>query len=227
MAHDIRSPLSVLSMVVAQEAGVNIERAKLLTAVLQRLNSIANGFLDFNKQMGRSAVVEILEAPSATAPETCLQTCSLADINSSLAGIVSEIRARCPSSVRITFEGPRDIPLVGVRCDKLELGRIFSNCMNNSVEALREDPKFVNVTLNCDGGEVLIEIRDSGCGIPEDKLNDLGMRVVPSEKPDGNGWAIFHAKSKLASWGGDLVLSSPQMRGTTVSIRLPALTLNS
>lgn len=67
-----------------------------------------------------------------------------------------------------------------------------------------------------------IMVRDNGKGIPVDKVNVLGKRIVTSKK--GSGSAIFNINERLKGIYGDqasLEIKSQVNNGTTVTISIP------
>lgn len=74
--------------------------------------------------------------------------------------------------------------------------------------------------------EIRAVIEDNGCGIPAgelDKITDFGYRAsnVKSRPTMGGGFGLTKAAWLVASWGGQLAISSVVDEGTTVRISVP------
>jgi two-component system sensor kinase FixL len=76
-----------------------------------------------------------------------------------------------------------------VVADSVQLQQVFSNVFRNSVTAMAKQsgPKQLIVQSSIDRGFVEVKIRDSGPGIPEDRLNKL---FVPFTSTDGEGLGL-------------------------------------
>jgi hypothetical protein len=68
---------------------------------------------------------------------------------------------------------------------------------------------------------LIISVTDDGCGIPKQRLKQLGERGVTFDKPNGRGLGLHHAQKVAKSWGGDLKIESAVGEGTTVTVSLP------
>jgi signal transduction histidine kinase len=109
---------------------------------------------------------------------------------------------------------------VWVRGDAVALEQLLLNLLLNAAQAAEEGGQ-ISVTLEDDGDSVIVEVRDSGCGISED---DLGRITEPffSTRPEGTGLGLAIAQRIAQAHGRGLEFSSTPGIGTTVKLRLPA-----
>lgn len=79
----------------------------------------------------------------------------------------------------------------------------------------------VEVTLNYDDvtQQLVVSVKDYGCGIPPALLTQLGHKIV--EKPKGMGIALMLSHASFERLGGRLLLSSPPDGGTVAQVELP------
>jgi signal transduction histidine kinase len=75
-------------------------------------------------------------------------------------------------------------------------------------------------------GSLEIVIRDTGIGIPRDRIADLRqpfkrIENVLSSRYPGSGMGLFITKALVERHGGTLVIESSLGEGTTVRVRLP------
>jgi len=80
------------------------------------------------------------------------------------------------------------------------------------------------VRIRCEGETVVVEVRDTGCGIPPEYLDRLFTPFFTT-KPigEGTGLGLSISRRIVRSLGGDIVVSSTLGIGTTVRVSLPAL----
>lgn len=109
------------------------------------------------------------------------------------------------------------------------LGRVFMhpntmrrallNLMQNAVEAM---PHGGTLTLfgQQTASRVELEIRDTGCGIPE---GQLPMMFTPfhTTKPGGTGLGLYVVQQIITAHEGEVTVRSTPGAGTTFGIRLP------
>ena len=114
---------------------------------------------------------------------------------------------------RLGYEGPVDIDLP-------RFSRVLCNLIKNSREAMRQG-SVLTFSSALDGNEVVLQISDTGCGIPAALLSQLFEPFVTRGKSEGTGLGLAIAKSIVQAHGGKIQITSQEGRGTTVEIRLP------
>jgi signal transduction histidine kinase len=225
VAHDIRSPLTAIEMVVRGLSEIPDEKRNLLNNAANRINGIANDLLKNYKG------TRTIEESSAGSPIEARNHAALNLTNIRIAELLKDIGAEkaafIESQSRATFKIDISSPLDAVcEIDEKELGRAISNLINNAVEALdgREDGE-VTLALRPSGKkEVAIIISDNGTGIPEDILARLGKERISAGKygtDSGSGIGVFHAARCVEAIGGKFVIQSKIGLGTMITIRLP------
>ncbi len=108
---------------------------------------------------------------------------------------------------------------IWVRGDAAALEQLFLNLLLNAGQALESGGR-AGVDISSDGGEALISIWDSGCGIEPDKLDKV-FKPFYSTRPEGTGLGLAIAQRIAVAHGGDLSIESTPAMGTTVQLRLP------
>jgi signal transduction histidine kinase len=68
----------------------------------------------------------------------------------------------------------------------------------------------------------VIEVSDTGCGIPEAALSRI-FEPYRSSKPRGTGLGLATVKKLIEAHGGSISVASEQGKGTSFTIRLPLL----
>jgi signal transduction histidine kinase len=107
----------------------------------------------------------------------------------------------------------------GARIETEDLTELVGNVLDN---ALRYAASRIEIAAAKDGGEIRIEIRDDGPGIPDDMIGHVlerGGRL--DETSGGAGLGLAIARDIAAAAGGSIVLANDEP-GLRVTIRLAA-----
>jgi signal transduction histidine kinase len=119
-----------------------------------------------------------------------------------------------------------------VMADDDRLKQVFANLIENAVKYTPVGGT-VTVVLSRVGGSVLVQVRDTGRGMPEHELSRVTERFYQVDKARaagesrslGLGLAI--AREIVAAHHGEMRIESAPGEGTTVSVTLPAQFANS
>ncbi|HEX4334437.1 MAG TPA: ATP-binding protein [Polyangiaceae bacterium] len=135
-----------------------------------------------------------------------------------VAGVELRRRAR-------VVEVYENVPHVDASPTRLE--QVFVNLLVNAGHAIKEgrpDDNEIRVTAFGEGGNVVVEVRDSGAGIPPEILGRV-FDPFFTTKPRGLGTGLGLPISRgiVKSLGGEITVTSVVGRGTTFRIALPAL----
>lgn len=102
---------------------------------------------------------------------------------------------------------------------KNQFKKAFFNLIKNAIESIHEKGSLT-ITHDCVGNEVVVTIRDSGVGIPEDKLALLGTPFF-STKDEGTGMGLTQVFSVIYQHGGKIKVDSKENDGTAFTIKIP------
>lgn len=212
VAHDIRSPLAALRVIANSDSGNSPEQQHLLKFVVDRIDSIANTLLSSSRS----------EAQLKTGPIRVSEN-SLKTLNKLLRDVIDEKKTQYESvlsSKELIFTPELEFQLGIVKVDQIEFARIISNCVDNSFQAIKNSGK-IEVVSELAGASILIKIKDSGVGIPNEVLDKLGKSQITFGKQNGNGIGLYNTFRQIESWGGHLKIDTTEHVGTTVTISLP------
>lgn len=202
LAHDIRSPLSVLNLLIpALQDLRNDERSHLALQAIDRVNNIAEDLLKTQKKP--------------------LSFNDRKSVNQIVAEIVREKEVFCeslPYKIEISVKSNNTEAVLEL--DDSIFSRVMSNLLNNSIESIVDGNGKISITVITELNVVSITISDNGKGIPAEVFPAIGQKGISFGKA-GNGLGLFHAIGIVESCRGVLDISSKLGRGTTVSIRLP------
>jgi two-component system sensor histidine kinase PilS (NtrC family) len=204
LAHEIKNPLAALSgsiQLLQEDITSNPASGKLMKIVLRetdRLSSLLSNFLLFAK-------------PPAGEPEAI-------DLEKALIEVVSlfEKDTKCLGSITIRTDLTDNI---WIDMDPAQLRQVLWNLLANAAEAI-DGAGTIDITMNTEHrGHVRVHIRDSGCGIPDDKMR-LIFDPFFTTKARGTGLGLSIVHSILEAYGCRLDIESRIGQGTTVTLHL-------
>jgi signal transduction histidine kinase len=135
---------------------------------------------------------------------------------------IADLRRIGSQAPQISVNLPDDLP--PIHCCESSLVHAVSEIYLNAVDAAGAEGT-VNVTLeyrDVRDGEFVLQVADSGSGIPEEKLNkmfDLYYSTKKGKKKPGLGLLI--AYTVILMHNGNMHISSPPGQGTVVTVVLP------
>jgi len=204
MAHDIASPLAAFEMILHSTNALPEKMRISIRQAVVKIRDIAHSFLQKAKKDFSNQFENHLS-------ETMLQLL----INQ----VVSEKRLQYGDRVNIDFLPEENAYKIFSFIKSIELCRVLSNVINNSVEAICENNQ-ISLFLQNINNEAVIQIKDFGKGIPDNLLQHVGELGKSFDKANGIGVGLNHAINTINSWGGRLQIESEIGQGTTVTIYL-------
>jgi two-component system sensor kinase FixL len=107
--------------------------------------------------------------------------------------------------------------------DQIQLQQVLLNLISNSFDALEssKDAREILIrTSRKNTNTIIVEVKDSGCGIPAKNIPKLFTRFFTS-KPDGLGMGLSISRSIIESHGGRLDVKNNPGRGATFYFTVP------
>jgi len=115
--------------------------------------------------------------------------------------------------------------LPGCRIDQVKIHEAFLNILTNASEAIGKDGRVWVKTWTDEGEGLLhIEIKDSGGGIPKDKISRI-FTPFYTTKEAGSGLGLAFVHRIVRDHGGNISVTSTRGKGSTFTITLPAYPL--
>src|SRR3954449_7827669 len=202
ITHEIRNPLSSISL-NAEELGERAPQAReLCDAIVRevdRLAAITEEYLRF-----------------ARLPKPQLQR---ADLNETIGDLLDFVRPELDAGgVQLSLSLSPLLPRV--HADVAQLRQLLLNLVRNAREAMPQGGSLRVVTR---GGEgcVEVEVRDTGHGIPSERLGRI-FDPFFTTKERGTGLGLAMAQEIAQEHGGQLSCESVPGSGTAFVLRLPA-----
>lgn len=118
------------------------------------------------------------------------------------------------------------------RADADKLQQTLLNIIDNALKFTPSTGQVRIVAYNEEPDTIIIEIHDTGKGIPADALPYIfdrfyrvdAARSRSSQQIGGNGLGLAIAKELIEAQGGTIIVQSQMDKGTKVTVRLPAIT---
>ena len=115
-----------------------------------------------------------------------------------------------------------------VVADREQMLRVLMNLLRNALDALGaagaqpgQDPTVLFTALRR-AGRIVIEVRDTGPGVPERARKTLFQPFLGSSRQGGTGLGLAIAAELVAGHGGDIrLLDAGEDGGATFRIELP------
>jgi len=157
--------------------------------------------------------------------ELNLQNCNIVNVVESVTLSVSEyIRAK---SIELIFD--TDIEECIISCDPEKIERVILNLLSNSIKFTKPGGSMT-VNIYDKGENIIISIKDTGIGIPNDKLDIIFDRFRQvdrslARKQEGSGIGLSIVKSLVELHGGKISVLSEYGKGTEFIIAFPVIVM--
>jgi two-component system, NtrC family, sensor kinase len=148
-----------------------------------------------------------------------------ADIHEALKTAVEMLRGRLDRRHITIEEHLGDLPLVAGSA--AQLNQVFLNLLVNAMQAIesthREDGRIA-ISTEANEGEVIVEVADNGCGIPDEVLPQIfDPFFTTKDVGDGTGLGLSITHSMVQDHGGRLEVESILGVGTRFRVFLPTV----
>ena len=215
MSHELRTPLNAI-LGFSEMIG-----SEILGPGLPQYRSYANDIHSAGAHL-LSLINDILDLSKAEAGKLELR-CEPADMAALMAECVRLVRGRAGEQDLHIRSSTR--PLPPLFADRLRVKQILLNLLSNAIKFTPEGGE-VALDADWDGGQMIIEVRDTGIGIAPEMipLAFEPFRQVDSvlaRRFEGTGLGLSLVKSFMALHGGDVTIRSALGKGTTVSVSFP------
>lgn len=111
-----------------------------------------------------------------------------------------------------------------IPCSEQMLQQVFSNVIQNALDAMSGEEGMLSVTTSCSNGACILEFADTGTGIPGENLGKVFQPFFTTKKSidkRGTGLGLTLCYNFVRCHRGTISLTSSPGKGTTVTIMLP------
>lgn len=215
VSHEVRTPLtSIIAPVQTISQGdagdLTEEQQGLMEQVYRnslRLLDMINQMLDFSKiDAGKMKIV--------------LEKLDLSEMTKDIVANFKEVAER--KGIKLKYIEKSKIPLVYM--DKKKYERILTNLVRNAIKFT--ETGSVHVRLQSEKDRVVLEVEDTGIGIPEDHMPHILERFrqvdgSTTRKFEGTGLGLTIVKESVDLMKGNISVSSETGKGTTFKVEFP------
>jgi two-component system, sporulation sensor kinase A len=201
VAHEIRNPLTSVKgfmQLFSNTKECNEDFIKIVLDELDRVEAIISEFLTMSRP--HQDKFELIKVD-----ELLRQVIQLSQTQALLI------------NKEINYTVITEIPVINGDANSLK--QVFINIIQNALDALDEKGS-VTVELSASESTLFIYIIDNGCGIPEERLTNIGEPFY-STKEKGTGLGLMTSFKIIENHKGKLKIESTVGEGTRVSISLP------
>lgn len=213
-SHELKTPLTIMR----GEIEVALRNKKMSKETRELLKSI------YDEVLRLSTIVESLMMLIKSDSGRLVISKEKIDLNKLLQDLVDEMRLLADSKkVTLTFKA-QAYPIV--EGDSVRLKQLFLNLLDNAIK-YTPPSGTVEVTLTPDDKKVLVQVRDTGIGIPQKDIERIFERFYRAQpKPqdvmtEGSGLGLAIAKWIEEAHGGTITVESQEGRGSTFTVHLP------
>ena len=118
-----------------------------------------------------------------------------------------------PKTIQITIEGDD----ITINCDEKKMEVVFINLLLNSIQSIDQNQGIISIRIKQINKNAIIEIEDSGSGIPDEVINDIFKPLITT-KQKGTGLGLASCKNIIEQHGGSI---SFQNNPTIFTIAIP------
>ncbi|MGE5308637.1 MAG: PAS domain S-box protein [Deltaproteobacteria bacterium] len=206
IAHELRNPLAAIGL-----AGSSIRRKAQNPAIERSAENIRRKVDESDEIIDNLLLYARLKRPEVREVNIC-------DLIRETAVSSKERHVNRPVKIEI-----RDAQARGtlVSADPVQIREVFSNILNNSIEAIPEKRQGkIGVDIHKSDGHASIRISDNGAGVSPENLDKI-FEPFFSTKARGTGLGLPVVSQIVEMHKGKIKISSEEGKGTTVEIELP------
>jgi PAS domain S-box-containing protein len=215
ISHELRTPLTSIigytELLIEVEGDDMSEQARRFVEVIER-----------NARRELRLVIDLLLLTRIEAG-----TFRIDPANADLRGVISEAAEVArplaeKSGIELSIE-MADVPTA--RGDVERLGQVIDNLLSNAIKFTPEGGS-VAVRLRAEPGWAVIEVADTGMGVPEHAVEHLFDRMFRTEQAErlqiqGTGLGLTIVRAIVDAHEGTIHVESEVDKGTTITVRLP------
>ena len=211
VSHELRTPLTAISgwaETILGEGGLAPETRRGMLIILReakRLTGMVEELLEFTRMQNGRFTLNVEKADL------------LAEFEDTVFMYGSRLKQE---GITLSYE-PCEEEIPEIPCDVSRMRQVFLNILDNAAKH-GGDGKRIDASIQREGQNVVIRIRDYGPGIPEEELPHVKMKFYKgSSKARGSGIGLAVCEEIVTMHGGVLTLENAEGGGTLVTISIP------
>jgi len=214
VSHELRTPIAALRLYTELQRDGDVDEATRLEFLersldqIQRLDWLSTNLLDLSRIDAGIYPLDVREGDLRDPVQAVVQALSEAAVERGVA-----LESTVPAEP------------VEMRFDRERIVQLMTNLIGNAIKFTPREGA-VSVRLDERPDDVLIEVRDTGAGIPADELPHIFERFyrgtnTGEARASGSGLGLAIVRSIVEMHDGQIELASEVGKGTQVGIILP------
>jgi len=221
ISHELKTPLNIILGVVqlleikqledSSNSHDNFSRyLKMMKQNCYRLLRLINNLIDINRL--DSGFMKINH-----------NNCNIVEIIENITSSVADYIER--HGIKLIFD--TEIEEKMIQCDVDKIERIMLNLLSNATK-FTEQGGLISVNIHDKEDGVIISVKDTGIGIPKEKLSNIFDRFEQVDssfkrKKEGSGIGLSLVKSLIEAHKGNISVESQLNKGSEFRIELPMI----
>ncbi len=218
VAHEINNPIAYVTS--------NLDFVTKELSALERKAGVVRGSeLDealADAKVGCERVTSIVKTLSRLSRAEGVRA-AMVDVNQAITDVLKLSRRELESIVKVSFVAGDLVKIAG---DEARLGQVFLNLVVNgahAVEQRSDGPRTIDVrSFAREPGQIVVEFRDAGCGIPAEALPHIFDPFFTTKPPGkGTGLGLAVCAEIVEQHQGAIEVESTPGQGSVFRVVLP------
>lgn len=214
VSHELRTPLTAIcgNLDLAKRYGMDAASMEAIESEAERMTRMVNDLLLLARADYGGMTLDLAEL----------------DLDTVMADVYRQAKVLAKDrQLEIKLEHLEPVRIMG-HADRMK--QLLLNLVNNAIN-FTPDSGSIRLWLKRDGEQAVLQVEDNGTGIPPEHLErifDRFYQAEPSRARSANGSSGAGLGLSIAKWiveahGGSIEVESAVNKGTTFTVRLPAL----
>jgi two-component system, OmpR family, phosphate regulon sensor histidine kinase PhoR len=218
LVHDLKTPLSAVSTAAVilertLDGSCKNERVARMLEIVQRNTKRLNGLI--SRVIQEQTGLERTEAESVFAAKVEKRHFDLWPLVEELVRDLQPLTE--PKRIRVQNDVPHEC---SVFADPVLIMQVFQNLLSNAIEYTTDGQILIGSVVS--DGTVRCWVRDTGKGIPEDRLSKVFEKLETDPHKGGSGLGLAIVKQVVEAHGGHITVASKVGEGSKFEFTLPS-----
>lgn len=211
VSHDIKSPLaSIMGNLELMDNTGNEKEAGAIQQSAEHILSLLNDLLEFSSlEQGMLRI----EKKRFNVKQLCDETASMFEPIAQKKNLLFKVDNQFRKNLHADS-------------DALKIKQIIGNLISNAIKYTIEG--YVEFSACLENGHLVFRVKDSGIGIPSDKLEEIFKPFVRtddgSKLSEGTGYGLSVVKGLVDLMQGSIEVTSELGKGSSFTVKIPAAT---
>jgi two-component system phosphate regulon sensor histidine kinase PhoR len=213
ISHEFRTPLAGIKAMVETLGDGAIDDKKAARDFLTRIDSEVNRLTQLVAELTELSRIETGKAELKKEP---------VNLNQLVEEVIAQLSPQAErQKLSISKDFAADLP--SVPADKDRVRQVIANLVHNAIKFTRPGG-MITITTRTLEGSVVVDIADTGIGIPKEDLARVFERFYKRDKArtgEGTGIGLAIAKHVVEAHGGNIWVESEEGKGSIFSFSMP------